>query len=196
MFTGIIETTAAVASVEDTPTGGRICLGGVPFAGELAVGESVAVNGCCLTVTEAHATDGSVCFDLLAETRRVTNLGALRPGALANLERALQAGGRLSGHYVQGHIDAVVEVLDFSAHGQDHRLEVALPAAFQGNVIPRGSIALDGISLTVAEITPASVVCWIIPHTAAVTNLRTRRPGDGMNVEYDLIGKYAARWQR
>jgi len=197
VFTGIIETAAVVAAVEATATGGRLVLSGVPFAGDLAVGESVAVNGCCLTVTgaEPRPDGGTVTFDLLAETLRVTNLGLLVPGAAVNLERALRAGDRLSGHYVQGHIDTVVEVLDFSPHGQDHRYEVALPPAFASHVIPRGSIALDGISLTVAEITPASVVCWIIPHTAAVTNLQTRRRGDRVNVEYDLIGKYVARWR-
>lgn len=197
MFTGIIETAAEVGAVEATATGGRFALRAVPFAGELALGESVAVNGCCLTVTgaEPQRDGGTVRFDLLAETLRVTNLGRLVPGSLVNLERALRAGDRLSGHYVQGHIDTVAEVIDYSPHGQDHRFEVALPAAFAAHVIPRGSIALDGISLTVAEITPASVVCWVIPHTAAVTNLRARRRGDLVNVEYDLIGKYVARWR-
>lgn len=197
MFTGIIETSAEVDAVEATATGGRLVLSGVPFAGQLALGESVAVNGCCLTVTAADPTlaGGTVRFDLLAETLRVTNLGGLAPGALVNLERALRAGDRLSGHYVQGHVDTVATVIDFSSHGQDHRLEVELPAAYRRNVIPRGSIALDGISLTVAEITPASLVCWIIPHTAAVTNLQSCRPGDRLNVEYDLIGKYVAQWQ-
>jgi riboflavin synthase len=196
MFTGIIETTAEVDTVEAMPTGGRFSLRAVPFAGDLTVGESVAVNGCCLTVTTADPAreGGTVGFALLAETLRVTNLGRLAPGALVNLERALRAGDRLSGHYVQGHVDTVAEVLDFSPHGQDHRLEVSLPAAFQRNVIPRGSIAIDGISLTLAALEAHSVVCWIIPHTATVTNLHTRRAGDLVNVEYDLIGKYAARW--
>ena len=197
MFTGIIETAAEVAAVEATAGGGRLVLCGVPFAGELAAGESVAVNGCCLTVTEAGPSrdGGTVRFDLLAETLRVTNLGGLAPGALVNLERALRAGDRLSGHYVQGHVDTVAEVLDLSSCGRDHRYEVALPAAFAAQVISRGSIALDGISLTVAEILPASVVCWIIPHTLAVTNLRERRRGDRVNVEYDVIGNYVARWR-
>jgi len=197
VFTGIIESAAAVQQVESTPSGGRLTLCGVPFCHELTVGESVAVNGCCLTVTQADAScdGGTVAFDLLAETLRVTNLGALKPGSRVNLERALRAGDRLSGHYVQGHVDAVVRVIDFSPHGQDHRFEVELPPAYQAHVISRGSIALDGISLTVAEITPASLVCWIIPHTAAVTNLQTRRTGDGVNVEYDVIGKYVARWR-
>jgi riboflavin synthase len=149
-----------------------------------------------LTVTAADpsAEGGSVSFDLLAETLRVTNLGRLAPGALVNLERALRAGDRLSGHYVQGHVDTVAEVLDFSSKGQDHRLEVALPPEYQPHVIPRGSIAIDGISLTAAGLSDHSVVCWIIPHTAEVTNLRTRRRGDRVNIEYDLVGKYAVRW--
>lgn len=196
MFTGIIEAAAPVAAIEATPSGGRLVLRDVPFAAGLHVGESVAVNGCCLTVTAADpaADGGTVRFDLLAETLRVTNLGRLTPGALVNLERALRAGDRFSGHFVQGHIDTVAEVLDCSPQGQDRRLEVALATDYRRSVIPRGSIALDGISLTIAEITAHSVVCWIIPHTAAVTNLRSRRPGDLVNVEYDMIGKYAARW--
>lgn len=197
VFTGIIESAAAVKQAESTPLGGRLLLCDVPFCGELTVGESVAVNGCCLTVTLADPSrdGGTVAFDLLAETLRVTNLGALHRGARVNLERALRAGDRFSGHYVQGHVDAVVRVIDFSLRGQDHRLEVELPPAYQAHVIPRGSIALDGISLTVAEITPASLVCWIIPHTAAVTNLADRQPGDAVNVEFDVIGKYVARWR-
>jgi riboflavin synthase len=192
MFTGIIECAAAVNSVQTTVTGGRLVLRGVPFAAELARGESVAVNGCCLTVTSA-GTDGAVTFDLLAETLRVTNLGALEPGSLVNLERALRAGDRLSGHFVQGHIDTTAEVIDFSPQGQDHRLEITLDAAFQKNIIPRGSIAIDGISLTIAEVNPSSLVCWIIPHTAAITNLSSRKPGHRVNVEFDIIGKYVHR---
>ncbi|MFN0130323.1 MAG: riboflavin synthase [Verrucomicrobiales bacterium] len=197
MFTGIIEATATVATLEATSLGGRIALAQVPFAGDVRVGESVAVNGCCLTVTAASPScDGGVLqFDLLAETLRVTNLGRLAPNSQVNLERALRAGDRLSGHYVQGHIDAVAEILDYSPAGHDHRLEVALAPEFQASVIPRGSIAIDGISLTVAEITRHSVVCWIIPHTASVTNLQTRHQGDLVNVEYDLIGKYVSRWR-
>lgn len=193
MFTGIVECAAETSHVEATPQGGRVALRGVPFAEELTHGESVAVNGCCLTVTRVEP-GGVVWFDLLAETLRVTNLRRLVPASRVNLERALRAGDRLSGHYVQGHVDTVVEIFDYSAHGQDHRLEVALPEAFERHVIPRGSIAIDGISLTVAELRETSVVCWIIPTTAQVTNLHTRRAGELVNVEYDVIGKYVARW--
>ncbi len=192
MFTGIIEATGRVASLTTTPAGGRLELTGVPFADALAVGESVAVNGCCLTVTEA--TQAAVRFDLLAETLRVTNLGALQPGGLVNLERAMAAGGRFSGHYVQGHVDATARVLDFTPVGQDHRLEVELPAEFARSVIHRGSITVDGISLTVAELSAGSFTCWIIPHTAAVTNLAGAGRETRVNLEFDLIGKYVARW--
>ena len=192
MFTGIIEATGRVASLTTTPAGGRLELTGVPFADALAVGESVAVNGCCLTVTEA--TQAAVRFDLLAETLRVTNLGALQPGGLVNLERAMAAGGRFSGHYVQGHVDATARVLDFTPVGQDHRLEVELPAEFARSVIHRGSITVDGISLTVAELSAGSFTCWIIPHTAAVTNLAGAGRETRLNLEFDLIGKYVARW--
>lgn len=196
MFTGIIEATAPVATIEATPHGGRITLDQVPFTGDVRVGESVAVNGCCLTATEVIPSvgGGRIQFDLLAETLRVTNLGRLARNSRVNLERALRAGDRLSGHYVQGHIDAVAEIIDFSPVGHDHRLEVALAREFQACVIPRGSIAIDGISLTIAEIAPHSIVCWIIPHTASVTNLKTRRQGELVNVEFDLIGKYVSRW--
>ncbi len=194
MFTGIVECAAAVDSLEATPTGGRLILSGVPFAGDVALGESVAVNGCCLTVTAAaEAEGGRLFFDLLGETLRVTNLGGQKTGSAVNLERALRVGDRLSGHYVQGHVDTVAEVLDFQPVGQDFRLEVALPAAFASMMIHRGSICVDGISLTVAELKEASFVCWIIPHTRQVTNLHTRRPGDRVNLEFDVLAKYVQR---
>ena len=155
------------------------------------IGDSIAVNGCCLTVT---ARDGErVSFDLLAETLRLTNLGALLPGVKVNLEPALGAGAKLGGHFVQGHVDTAAEVLDFSPHGADFRLEVALPAEFAQYVAFKGSIAVDGISLTVAEVKDASFVCWIIPHTRAVTNLAARKKGERVNLEFDLLAKYVER---
>src|SRR5262249_42261585 len=139
------------------------------------------------------ARDGDrVSFDLLAETLRLTNLGALSPGARVNLESALGAGAKLGGHFVQGHVDTTAEVLDFSPHGSDFRLEIALPAEFAQYVAFKGSIAVDGISLTVAEVhdgNAASFVCWIIPHTREVTNLAARRKGGRVNLEFDLLAK-------
>jgi riboflavin synthase len=160
-------------------------------ASDARLGDSVAVNGCCLTVT---ACDGeALAFDLLGETLDRTNLGDLAPGAPVNLERALAAHARLGGHFVQGHIDTTGRVLAFEPVGADHRLEIALPAEFARYVAFKGSIAIDGISLTVAEVGVESFVVWIIPHTLAVTNLRAKKPGEAVNLEFDLLAKYVER---
>jgi riboflavin synthase len=144
-----------------------------------------------LTVVER---DGEVfSFDLLAETLRKTSLGALREGSRVNLEPALGAGAKMGGHFVQGHVDTAACVIDFSPHGADYRLEVELPRDFAQYVAYKGSIAVDGISLTVAEVKPESFVCWIIPHTREVTNLAERTPGDVVNLEFDLLAKYVER---
>ena len=132
-------------------------------------------------------------FDLLAETLARTNLGDLHPGAPVNLERALAADGRLGGHFVQGHIDCASKVRRFEPAGADHRLEIALPREFARLVAFKGSIAVDGISLTVAEVAEESLTLWIIPHTIAVTNLRGRKAGDRVNLEFDLLAKYLDR---
>jgi riboflavin synthase len=204
MFTGIIEKTGEVVSLERNELGGRLLLDvGEGMAGELAMGESVAVNVCCLTsvpldpegarsMARGAGGNGLVAFDLLEETLGVTNLGALEAGSLVNLERSLRVGDRLSGHFVQGHVDAVGRVLSYERAGGDHRLEISLPEAFSKQVIHKGSIAIDGISLTIAEVLEGSLVLWIIPHTHEVTNLRGRKAGDGVNLEFDVLGKYVA----
>lgn len=190
MFTGLVEGTATVISLEPRGESARLILKVGGMAAELADGESVAVNGCCLTVTEKDPSLGTAAFDLLMQTLKVTSLGELTVGSLVNLERAMSMNARFGGHFVQGHVDATVRVLDWSTLGQDHRLEVELPEAYRGLVIPKGSICLDGISLTAAEVTQTSVVCWIIPHTHQVTNLHTKVAGALLNVEFDLLGKY------
>ena len=129
-------------------------------------------------------------FDLLAQTLEVTSLGELTPGGLANLERPLPADGRLGGHFVQGHVDATGRILDLSPRGQDHRLEVSLPSHIHKYCIDKGSLAVDGISLTIADLTPTSAIFWIIPHTIEVTNLQTAKPGQLVNLEADLLAKY------
>ena len=191
MFTGLVIETGELLSLERTGESARLTLR-APATGPAAqIGDSIAVNGCCLTVT---VRDGErLTFDLLAETLRVTNLGDLASGARVNLEPALGAGAKLGGHFVQGHVDTTAEVLDFSPHGQDFRLEIALPSDFAQYVAFKGSIAVDGISLTVAEVREASFVCWIIPHTREVTNLRERRKGGRVNLEFDLLAKYVER---
>ena len=191
MFTGLVIETGELISLERTGESARLTLRAPSSGPSAQIGDSIAVNGCCLTVT---ARDGErVSFDLLAETLRLTNLGALSPGAKVNLEPALSAGAKLGGHFVQGHVDTTAEVLDFSPHGSDFRLEIALPPDFAQYVAFKGSIAVDGISLTVAEVKDASFVCWIIPHTREATNLAARKKGDRVNLEFDLLAKYVER---
>ena len=196
MFTGLVESTGSVLSLEVRGESARLTLRIGPMAAELSEGESLAVNGCCLTVTSFDVAAQTACFDLLMQTLRVTSLGDLAAGGLVNLERAMAMGARFGGHIVQGHVDATVRILDWSAHGQDHRLEIELPTEHRGLVIPKGSICLDGISLTAAEVSETSVVCWIIPHTFAVTNLHTKSVGDRLNVEFDMLGKYVRELMR
>lgn len=187
MFTGIVECCGEVTSVESVETGARLTLT-IPFASELGVGESVAVNGCCLTATTIE--NGEAIFDLLAETLRVTNLGDLVAGSLVNLERALRATDRMSGHFVQGHVDCTSEVLELEALGQDYRLKIALPDDFSRYLIKKGSICVDGMSLTAAEVEGDNFTIWLIPHTMEVTNLKKRQVGERVNLEFDMLAKY------
>ena len=191
MFTGLVETTGTLRSFTPTDGGARLEIDAPFFEGGVGIGDSIAVNGCCLTVTKIERA--RLAFDLLAETLRLTNLGELQPGSWVNLERALAANARLGGHFVSGHIDCTAEVLDFSPHGSDYRLEVAIPATFAQYVIHKGSIAINGISLTIAEVRDASVVLWIIPHTREVTNLSEVSAGSWVNLEFDLLAKYMER---
>lgn len=195
MFTGIVEARGEITAIEPVETGARLVVR-LPFVPELEIGESVAINGACLTVTTLDPTAGTAAFDLLAETLRVTNLGDLATGDIVNLERALAVGDRLSGHFVQGHVDGVGEVLACESVGQDHRLVVSLPEAFARYVIRKGSICVDGISLTVAELEDDRFTLWIIPHTAEVTNLGATAVGKRVNLEFDLLAKYLERLGR
>lgn len=190
MFTGLVEATGKIVALEIHDTAARLTVR-APFAGEAALGDSVAVNGCCLTVV-ARTAD-TLTFDLLRETLDRTSLRDAPVGALVNLERALAAHARLGGHFVQGHVDCASEILALEPHGADRRLEIALPREFAQYVAFKGSIAIDGISLTVAEVRDASFVVWLIPHTIAVTNLHTLRAGDRVNLEFDLLAKYVER---
>jgi riboflavin synthase len=189
MFTGLVEKTCVVQALTPRDGGARLSIDvGADWVQQLSLGESVAVNGCCLTVTDK--SHNIAAFDLLEQTLRVTNLGRLQTNRKVNLERALAVGARLGGHFVQGHVDATVEILFWDRDGADYRLDVALPPGSKGLVIPKGSICLDGISLTAAHVTAEIVTCWIIPHTHEVTHLHTCRAGDKMNVEWDMLGKY------
>ena len=156
------------------------------------MGESIAVNGCCLTAVKIGGRGKTklVQFDLLRETWERTNLQFARVGSLVNLERPLRADGEFGGHFVTGHIDGRGTIEIFEARGADHYLRVRGPEGCGRLLVVKGSIAVDGISLTVAEVEGDTFAVWIIPHTLAVTNLRIRGAGDVVNLEFDMLGKY------
>ena len=191
MFTGLVEEVGQVLWIRATERGTQLQVAAPGIARELRKGESVSVNGCCLTATSVRKE--TVTFDLLEETLARTNLRALRRESPVNLERALAADGRLGGHFVQGHIDCAVRVLSFDEIGDDHRLEVELPNDFANYAASKGSVALNGVSLTIAELLPASFVVWVIPHTRRETNFETLQAGDLVNVEFDILAKYVER---
>lgn len=192
MFTGLIEEVGRVRWIRASEDGRQLQLTAPGIAAEARVGESVAVNGCCLTV--ATCGEDQLTFDLLEETLRCTNLGAWRRGDAVNLERALRADARLGGHFVQGHIDCTAAVIAFEESGADFRLEIALPENFSRYVVTKGSIAIDGISLTIAEVAAESFTTWIIPQTHRRTNLKNARAGARVNLEFDLLAKYVERF--
>lgn len=188
MFTGIVEETGKVLAFEPDAQGWRLVVSARAALIDLAPGDSIAVNGCCLTATQSDAT--SLRFDVLEETRRLTNFSALRVGALVNLERSLRFGGKVGGHFVTGHIDARGAIDVFEPRGKDYYLRVRVPAESARYIAHKGSIAIDGISLTIAEVTDEAFAVWLIPHTLAVTNMREKRVGDPLNLEFDLLGKH------
>jgi riboflavin synthase len=188
MFTGIVEETGEAESFARTADGWRLRVSARAVLDGIAPGESVAVNGCCLTAVAAGS--GGLAFDVLEETRRLTNLHSIVPGAPVNLERSMRADSRVGGHFVTGHIDGRGLIEVFEARGADHFLRVRGPEGSGRLVVLKGSIAVDGISLTVAEVDGDSFAAWIIPHTLAVTNLRIRGVGDIVNLEFDMLGKY------
>ena len=190
MFTGIVEECGEVVRLTPVETGAELWVRS-SFSREVELGESIANNGACLTVTEV--ADGAMRFDLLHETLKLTNLGDLSEGSPVNLERSLRIGDRLSGHFVQGHVDACSEVLAYEKVGQDHQFTVALPAEFAHLMVHKGSICVNGISLTVAELNDDSFTIWIIPHTHEVTSLKSVRQGSRVNLEFDLLAKQIAR---
>jgi riboflavin synthase len=191
MFTGLVEEVGKVLWIRATDQGTELEVACPLTAQGARTGDSIAVNGCCLTVS-AHRS-GQVTFDLLEETLRRTNLRQARRDSLVNLERPLPAEGRLGGHFVQGHIDCAPAIRSLEQQGKDYRLEVELPAEFARYIASKGSVAVNGISLTVAEVTPDSFVAWIIPHTWRATNLQAAKPGELVNLEFDILAKYVDR---
>ncbi|NQX03057.1 riboflavin synthase [bacterium] len=187
MFTGLVESIGTVVSLESKGEQARLTLQ-IPFAGELALGDSVAINGCCLTVAD-FSPDGAA-FDLLAQTLRVTSLGGLAAGSPVNLERAMMVGDRFGGHFVQGHVDDTGKIFRLEASGQDHIVGVRLPPRIHRLCVDKGSLTLDGISLTIAELTAEGAVFWITPHTWEHTHLHAAAIGQAMNLEVDMLAKY------
>ncbi len=188
MFTGLVESIGRVRAITPIGEGARYTID-IPFAGELASGDSVAVNGCCLTVD--HMCGQAVEFDLLTQTLRVTSLGQLTVGSICNLERAMGSGGRFGGHFVMGHVDGTGEVVETEPIGQDHRVRVRIPQSLTRYTIDKGSITVDGISLTIAQKLEGGVLeFWITPHTWQATNMQACAPGTRVNIEVDMIAKY------
>jgi riboflavin synthase len=196
MFTGLIEAVATVSRVDPVDAGYRLRLE-TPLAAELQLGESVSVDGVCLTVTARD--DGAWHADVGPETVRVTTLGTLRPGRRVNLERAMRADSRFGGHFVQGHVDATARVLDVRPDGDSHWIAVEVPERLGPLFVPKGSVAVNGVSLTVATLTDSRFEVMIIPFTWEHTALGELAPGAHVNLECDMVGKYVARaaeWYR
>jgi riboflavin synthase len=190
MFTGLIEAVGEVLTFEQVSGGARLVLA-TTLGAEFGVGESVAVNGVCLTVVERN--DHAAAFDLGPETSRVTALGTLAPGAAVNLERAVRADARLGGHFVLGHVDGVGTVVDTRPEADFTWVSVSYPRELASGFVLKGSVAVDGISLTVARLTDEQFDVQIVPHTATHTTMLRWRSGTVVNLECDVIGKYVAR---
>jgi len=211
MFTGIVQEAGSVELVRESSAGIRLAVRSRKAAAWLKVGDSVAVNGCCLTAmqitpaklrggTRAQLSGGKqepvVSFDLLHETWKRTNLQFAKEGTLVNLELPLRADGRLDGHFVTGHVDGFGKIEKWERSGADHLLEISAPPTIMRYIVSKGSIALDGISLTVADVQKQRFAVWIIPHTFEVTALRERKIGDAVNLETDILGKYVEKFMR
>jgi riboflavin synthase len=196
MFTGIVEETGLIRGIRKGPRAIQMSVETRLCGRGTKPGDSLAVNGCCLTVTRVsgRALSRRLEFDLLHETWKHTSFRSLRDGSLVNLERALRADSRLGGHFVTGHIDGTGRITRWEKKGADHLLDVSVPAGIMRHVVHKGSICVEGISLTVAAVRKSGFRLWIIPHTLAVTALRERGVGDPVNLETDLLGKYVERF--
>ncbi len=190
MFTGLIEATGTVRALAPVAGGQRVTIE-TPLAADLALGDSVATSGVCLTVVARDAASWSA--DVSPETLRVTALGALGTGDLVNLERPLAVGSRLGGHFVQGHVDGTGRIEAIARDGDFWRVTISFPPALAAYFIEKGSVAVDGISLTIASLAAETFDVQIIPHTWTSTTLQHAQPGDRVNLECDMVGKYVLR---
>ncbi len=192
MFTGIISDLGNIVSLKRKEAGASLVVSAGNLSRDTAIGDSISINGACLTVVKI---DGDMLsFDLSDETLRSTNLGSLRPGEKVNLEPSLRADGKLGGHFVTGHVDAVGKIGTKAMAGDAFEVVIASPEHVTGLLVEKGSVAVDGISLTVVKVTPGTFTVVIIPHTARVTTIGFKNAGDSVNLEADIIGKYVARF--
>jgi riboflavin synthase len=196
MFTGIVEETGTVERIKPAAKSIELTVRARLCGRGLKVGASLAINGCCLTVVKVARRGKSTLaqFDLLRETWTRTNLQFAKAGSLVNLERPLRTDGNLGGHFVTGHIDGIGRITRWERKGLDHVLDIAAPPEVMRYVVFKGSMAVDGISLTVAGVQKKAFRIWIIPHTYDVTALRERKVGDAVNLEADLLGKYVEKF--
>jgi riboflavin synthase len=196
MFTGIVAEAGVIEKITPTKKSIEMTVRTSVCGRGVKIGDSVAVNGCCLTAVKVSARGKAkmIQFDLLQESWRRTNFQFAKPGSLVNLERSLRADGELGGHFVTGHIDGPGKIIRWERAGKDHVLDIAAPADVMRHLVFKGSIAVDGISLTVAGVQKKSFRIWIIPHTYEVTALRERKVGDAVNLEADLLGKYVEKF--
>lgn len=191
MFAGIVEEKGAVLLFEKQPNSWRLAVSAKVACEGTAVGDSIAVNGCCLTVVER--SDDSLHFEMLEESRRLTNIAATPVGGVVNLERSLRNDGRLGGHFVTGHVDTMGKVETLEKRGADVFLKVSVSKKFETLLVPKGSVAVDGVSLTVVDVGDGWFSIWLIPHTLGATTLGGRAVGDAVNLEFDLLAKYVSR---
>ena len=189
MFTGLVEETGEVLSFHAQPESWRLRIKGKLVSEDVQIGDSIAVNGCCLSVTET--SKHTLVFDVLEETRLVTNLKDVDLGSKVNLERSLRHDGRMGGHFVTGHVDCVGKIKEIRHKGRDVLLRIEAPKPFRKYLVYKGCIAVDGISLTIAEVSEQTISIWLIPHTLEMTNLGGREKGEAVNLEFDLLAKYA-----
>lgn len=191
MFTGIVRERGRVVSVDGGGDGVRLRVEAPRTAADTQVGDSVSIGGVCLTATAV--SDGTICFDAVAETLRRSSLGRLKSGSAVNVEPPLRAGEPLGGHYVQGHVDGVGSVRSTDAEGDGRRVWIDAPADTLRYCVEKGSVAVDGVSLTVADLDDAGFAVALIPHTLAATTLGELAPGDEVNLEVDILAKYVER---
>ncbi len=190
MFTGIVEELGEVTDVEDLGSAARVTVRGPTVVADAGSGDSIAVNGVCLTVVSADPATGAIGVDVMKETLDRSSLGALRPGDPVNLERPVTLATRLGGHLVQGHVDGVGRIVDRSPDEHWDRVRIALPAGLSRYIVAKGSITVDGVSLTVVEVTATEFTVALIPTTLAHTTLGRRAVGDPVNLEVDVLAKY------